>query len=64
MTFIYSLGVSIFHIGIRIAAIFNGKARKWVKGRENLLEIIEDDVDSSQKHTWFHFASLGEFEQG
>lgn len=64
MTLLYSIGISFFHFLIRIGAIFGKKARKWVDGRKGLLEKIESDVDSSKKHIWFHFASLGEFEQG
>src|SRR5690554_2342298 len=64
MTLIYSIGIYLFHLLIRIAAIFGGKARKWVDGRKDLLKRIKSEVDSTKKHTWFHFASLGEFEQG
>lgn len=64
MIFIYSIGISLFHLLIKIAAIFGGKARKWVHGRVGLFERIEREVDPTKKHTWFHFASLGEFEQG
>jgi len=64
MTLLYSIGISLFHFLIRIGAIFGKKARKWVDGRKGLLEKIKREVDSSKKHIWFHFASLGEFEQG
>jgi len=64
MTFIYSIGIFLFHLLIRIAAISGEKARKWIKGRKGLLEKIKNEVDPTKKHTWFHFASLGEFEQG
>lgn len=64
MTLIYSIGISFFHFLIRIGALFGKKAKKWVDGRKDLLEKIKNEVDSSKKHVWFHFASLGEFEQG
>jgi len=64
MILFYRIGVAIFHLAIKFAALFSEKPRKWVNGRKNLLERIEKEVDSSKKHTWFHFASLGEFEQG
>jgi len=64
MTFLYSIGIFFFHLTIKFGAFFNGKAKKWVVGRKGILEKIESEVDSSKKHTWFHFASLGEFEQG
>ncbi|TCK83379.1 3-deoxy-D-manno-octulosonic acid transferase [Albibacterium bauzanense] len=64
MTFIYSIGIYLFHLLIWIAAVFGGKAKKWAEGRKGLFEKIREEVDSTKKHTWFHFASLGEFEQG
>src|SRR5690606_10526921 len=65
MTFIYSIGIAFFHLLIQVAAVFNNhKARKWVDGRKGIFEQIKNEVDSTKKHTWFHFASLGEFEQG
>jgi len=64
MTFFYGIGISIFHFLIGIAAMFGGKAKRWVAGRKGLFEKIKKEVDSTKKHTWFHFASLGEFEQG
>jgi 3-deoxy-D-manno-octulosonic-acid transferase len=53
-----------------LAAIFQLKARLWVKGRKNIFERIdlvlkEAKIDpTKQKIAWFHCASLGEFEQG
>src|SRR5690554_5093211 len=64
MTLIYSIVIYLFHLLIRVAAIFGGKARTWLDGRKDLLKRINSEVDSTKKHTWFHFASLGEFEQG
>jgi 3-deoxy-D-manno-octulosonic-acid transferase len=47
-----------------LIAPFNDKAKKWVIGRKDLFDRIAEVVDSAEKHTWFHFPSLGEFEQG
>jgi len=47
-----------------VASQFNPKAKLWVKGREGLLNSIAGKVDSTEKKVWFHFPSLGEFEQG
>ena len=53
---------------IRLAALFNGKAKKWVEGREGIFEKLEKDFqfqkNSPSKVIWMHCASLGEFEQG
>ncbi|HNE45053.1 MAG TPA: glycosyltransferase N-terminal domain-containing protein [Chitinophagales bacterium] len=62
---IYSVMVRIYGFGIRVASIFGGKARAWVKGRENLFERLQQQVQSGGRKTiWMHCASLGEFEQG
>lgn len=47
-----------------MAALFNTKARKWVQGRQNILERIEAAMTGQDKVIWVHCASLGEFEQG
>lgn len=64
MVFLYDLGLLFYTLIIRIASLKNKKAQKWLEGRKNLFEHIQNSVDSSKKHIWFHFASLGEFEQG
>lgn len=64
MLFLYDLGIFLYAIFVRIAAFKNEKARAWIRGRAGLLEHIGEKVDREKKHVWFHFASLGEFEQG
>jgi 3-deoxy-D-manno-octulosonic-acid transferase len=48
---------------VRIGSLFNGKAKKFVKGRRRLWKDIEH-IDPEDELIWFHCASLGEFEQG
>ncbi|MBL4735181.1 MAG: 3-deoxy-D-manno-octulosonic acid transferase [Flavobacteriales bacterium] len=62
--FLYNLATSIYHATIRIAAVTNEKAAKWVNGRKNLLDRMDQEVSPSEKLIWMHCASLGEFEQG
>ncbi|PRY54554.1 3-deoxy-D-manno-octulosonic-acid transferase [Arcticibacter pallidicorallinus] len=64
MLFIYNLGIQFYWIIITISQAFNIKAKTWLKGRKNLFQKIKQDVNSEKEHIWFHFASLGEFEQG
>ncbi len=64
MRFLYNLSIYFYYLTIKIASLFNAKAKLWVKGRKNIFEIIEKTVDRSQRIAWFHCASLGEFEQG
>lgn len=56
----YTIFTSIYALGIRIAATWNPKARKWVKGRSRFPQL----PPGTDKTVWMHCASLGEFEQG
>ncbi|HEY1023843.1 MAG TPA: glycosyltransferase N-terminal domain-containing protein [Sphingobacteriaceae bacterium] len=64
MVFLYDLGLLIYSLFIRLASLKNKKARKWLEGRKNLFRAVAGAVDTSERSIWFHFASLGEFEQG
>jgi 3-deoxy-D-manno-octulosonic-acid transferase len=64
MLFLYNTGIYSYTLLVRIASFKNKKAAAWIKGRKGLLELIEKSLDKSKRYTWFHFASLGEFEQG
>ncbi len=61
---LYLAGIKIYGLLISILSPFNDKAKKWVRGRRGLLAQIAGEVDANAQHIWFHFASLGEFEQG
>lgn len=58
MLFLYRLSVQLYQFAIWLASIFNQKAKLWIDGRRNQKLVT---IDAS---LWFHFASLGEFEQG
>ncbi|WP_367890459.1 3-deoxy-D-manno-octulosonic acid transferase [Pedobacter mucosus] len=47
-----------------MVSILNPKARLFINGRKNVFTQIAQKVNSAEKSIWFHFASLGEFEQG
>lgn len=67
MSLIYSIFIHLYTLTIRIAALFNTKARKWIAGRVNIFRRMEEDLkpgEKNRKTAWFHCASLGEFEQG
>lgn len=55
---LYNIGIKLYSLFIRFASLFNNKAKLWIAGRKNIVFVR---MDSS---VWFHFASLGEFEQG
>lgn len=64
MVFLYDLGIFLYVLLVRLAALKSEKARAWIDGRREILDRIKASVDQRQKYAWFHFASLGEFEQG
>lgn len=64
MRFIYSLSIYLYTGLIRIAAFFQPKAKQFSEGRKYLFKEIKAKVNPADKPIWFHFASLGEFEQG
>ncbi|MET1056555.1 MAG: glycosyltransferase N-terminal domain-containing protein [Pedobacter sp.] len=64
MLWLYNFAIFLYKIVLHIASIFNTKAKLFLKGRKNIFNIIKNEVDVTKKHIWFHFASLGEFEQG
>lgn len=61
---IYSLGIYIFAGCIKIASLFNKKARLLVRGHKQIFSILEEQTDRKSTYLWFHASSLGEFEQG
>lgn len=64
--FLYNLGIHLFNIAIRIASLFNPKAKQWIKGRKKWKPKLIEQVKTLQLENaiWLHAASLGEFEQG
>ncbi len=68
MTFLYNLAIHTYVLAIRIAALFNPKARKWIQGRHGIFDSLEQQFTEERCaksfYVWIHAASLGEFEQG
>jgi len=58
MLLLYNTAIRLYYFIIYIACFFNKKASLWLNGRRDCAFIRLDDS------IWFHFASLGEFEQG
>jgi 3-deoxy-D-manno-octulosonic-acid transferase len=68
---LYNLFLLLYSAGIRVAAIANPKARKWIIGRRNIFATINEQLSTinpqgpaGEQPIWMHCASLGEFEQG
>ena len=64
MLWLYNIGISFYGLIVSAFSIFNSKAKLFSQGRKNIFDHIEKTIDGTKKHIWFHFASLGEFEQG
>lgn len=70
MKLIYTIGIALYGLAIRVASPFNKKAKLLLDGRgrtKRALDGTANDVKvntGNEKWVWFHAASLGEFEQG
>lgn len=53
-----------YKLGILLASVKSGKAKKWIKGRSNWQANLRDIVDPDRAKILVHAASLGEMEQG
>lgn len=66
--FLYNIGIFVYVLGIKMASVFNLKAKLWVQGRRDWRKRYAtnwklQNIDY-QACVWIHCASLGEFEQG
>ena len=65
MVFLYNSGIKILYAIARLSAFFgNRKVRKWLAGQRGIFPALEKLPPGPGRTIWFHFASLGEFEQG
>ena len=65
MIILYNLFLAIYVAGIRIASLWNKKARLWINGRNDFFTKYQPFLKAPDDKTiWMHCASLGEFEQG
>lgn len=53
----------IYFFLVRIASLWNEKAKKLVRGNKTALKLLAERVTDG-RWVWFHAASVGEFEQG
>ncbi len=65
MKFFYNIGIGFYGFAIRLAALFNPKAKLWLAGRKQILKKIGNELKAENRPViWIHCSSLGEFEQG
>jgi 3-deoxy-D-manno-octulosonic-acid transferase len=63
MGLLYSLGIFLYGILIRIASLFSTKAKHFVSGRKNWRSDLSEWAIKNQKPVaWIHCSSLGEYE--
>jgi 3-deoxy-D-manno-octulosonic-acid transferase len=58
MLVLYNIGITIYYTLVYVVSLYKNKAKLWIKGRKG------QQVQQLKSSIWFHFASLGEFEQG
>ena len=61
-----AIGVPALFIGFHAAARFDSKVREGIAGRRDVLRTLKSQLNLARQsnHTvWFHFTSVGEFEQ-
>lgn len=63
MRFLYSLGISVYALGVRLASLHNLKAKQMVEGWGRTFNRLSIAPVGKGKTAWFHASSLGEFEQ-
>jgi 3-deoxy-D-manno-octulosonic-acid transferase len=65
MKVFYQISIFLLGVALRIAGLFNTKAREFVTGRRGIFQKIDTALsDNRDPIVWVHCASLGEFEQG
>jgi 3-deoxy-D-manno-octulosonic-acid transferase len=65
LTALYWLSINLYAAVLRIASLFNPKARLFVQGRKGWLQRMHYAlINERRPRIWMHCASLGEFEQG
>ena len=62
--FFYQIIIHFYRIAIRLAALFNRKAKLFLQGRNDWRSLYKATLQEIEKPIWVHCASLGEFEQG
>jgi 3-deoxy-D-manno-octulosonic-acid transferase len=60
----YDVAIALYAVIVRLASLFNPKAKKMLAGQRKTFSVLAENIDSQARYIWFHAASLGEFEQG
>ncbi len=63
MKLLHQIGTELYFLGVKIASLWNNKAKLFVDGRKTTWNKLQAFKPDSNDVYWFHCASLGEFEQ-
>lgn len=63
MRTLYTIGIYGYTLGVRIASLFNVKAKQMTEGWKESFGKLPPAPADGEKRAWFHASSLGEFEQ-
>jgi len=61
---LYPLFIRLYVLAVRLAALWNAKARAWVEGRKDWAGRLSAAIGPDDRIIWVHCASAGELEQG
>ena len=61
---LYSFGIFLMQLVIKLLSYFDDKLRLGTQGRSETFNILSRSIKSNESYFWFHCASLGEYEQG
>ena len=64
MRLLYNIGIRLYWLLAFLLSPWNLKAKQWIKGRKAWRDTLSSAFSQEDRITWFHCASLGEFEQG
>lgn len=63
MSWLYSICIGLFRLGISISSLFHAKSKKWIEGRKNWELKLCELRNPCKPLVWVHCASVGEYEQ-
>ncbi len=64
MRIFYDIGIRLYWLMAWLMSPWNHKAKLWIKGRKGWYKELSSAFGPKDRISWFHCASLGEFEQG
>jgi len=59
----YNLFLHLTEFALKLFPVRKPKIKLWLEGQKNVFQVLETKGKSLKGCTWFHVASLGEFEQ-